>query len=328
MFSANQFSGPVFVVGMPRSGTKLLRGLLNAHSKIGIPLNETEFLPYLDRHWPQFGDLSRRDRFESFYKWITATFYFQNRLKEHGEKIELSTWYLMCKDDFSLPNVFEQLIRHDANVDEGGVWGDKSPSYLGYLPVIKRLYPDAKIIHIIRDVRDYVLSMEKAFGKDRKRAAQRWVDTIYKAKNDMDSFQRDVLEVQYEDLLQDPSNVLREVCGFIGLSYEESMIHLEKSTENLGDTVGEIGIIAGNFGKYQHKMTDVERIEIERIAKDLLLELNYTCEYIGQVQRISSSQMFRLQCRDALNLIAKDARRNGWLYTIRSRVGHFVALRM
>ena len=52
------FEGPLFLVGMPRSGTKLLRALLNRHPNISIMTNETEFLPYLVSHWESFGDLS------------------------------------------------------------------------------------------------------------------------------------------------------------------------------------------------------------------------------------------------------------------------------
>ena len=50
------FDGPLFLVGMPRSGTKLLRGLLNEHSQIGIPLNETEFLLFERRCVPERGN--------------------------------------------------------------------------------------------------------------------------------------------------------------------------------------------------------------------------------------------------------------------------------
>jgi len=323
----DQFSGPIFVVGMPRSGTKLLRGLLNSHSRVGIPLNETEFLPYLERHWPQFGDLSRRDRFEAFYRWITGTFYFQNRLREHGKRIDLAMWYLACQDDFSLPNVFEQLIRHDAAVPSEGIWGDKSPSYLAHIEILKRVYPRAKIIHIVRDVRDYVLSMEKAFGKDRRRAAQRWVNTIRQAQRAAQSFAKDVHELQYEALLDNPREELEEICSFLGVVFEEQMLKLSRAPENLGDTAGETEIVAGNYGKYIEQMSEAERIEIEKIAAAMLQKLNYSCSYQGPVVALSKAELRRLQLRDAYCLIKKDSQRNGWVNTIRSRVGHFIKLR-
>ena len=72
------------------------------------------------------------------------------------------------------------LIRHDANVPEGGIWGDKSPSHLHHIESIRAIYPSTKFIHLIRDARDYVL-----FGKGFERkaaAAQRWNDAILLAK--------------------------------------------------------------------------------------------------------------------------------------------------
>ena len=69
----SEFQGPLFVVGMPRSGTKLLRGLLNEHSRIGIPLNETEFLPHWLRSWTERGDLSEPAAFERFYAEVGKT---------------------------------------------------------------------------------------------------------------------------------------------------------------------------------------------------------------------------------------------------------------
>ena len=62
------FKGPLFIVGIPRSGTKLLRGLLDEHPMIGIPPIEIEFLPYWEKRWRDFGDLSDPYMFSKFYK--------------------------------------------------------------------------------------------------------------------------------------------------------------------------------------------------------------------------------------------------------------------
>ena len=71
-----QFTGPLFIVGLPRSGTKLLRSLLNNHPEIGIPGAESQFLPYLYRRWAQFGDLSDSAKFHNFYAYATKLPYF------------------------------------------------------------------------------------------------------------------------------------------------------------------------------------------------------------------------------------------------------------
>ena len=104
-------------------------------------------------------------RLWSFINDLETPFTFRNRLTEHGEQIRPDVWYNRCDGDFSIANVFEQLIRHDANVPDGAIWGDKSPSYLHHIESIRAIYPTAKFIHLIRDARDYVLSLEKHLAK-------------------------------------------------------------------------------------------------------------------------------------------------------------------
>ena len=58
----------VFIIGIPRSGTTLLRNLLNRHPAIRLLTNETQFLPYWVSRWNEFGDLSNPEDFLSFYR--------------------------------------------------------------------------------------------------------------------------------------------------------------------------------------------------------------------------------------------------------------------
>src|SRR4051794_28172751 len=77
----NNFQGPIFVVGMPRSGTKLLRDLLNQHSRISIPEVETHFLPlFIKKYGKDFNFNSDRkeELFNDFYK--TPFFYLITKL--------------------------------------------------------------------------------------------------------------------------------------------------------------------------------------------------------------------------------------------------------
>ena len=108
------FLSPVFIIGMPRSGTKLLRELLNSHSRIEIPSGETEFLPYWVSNWSKYGDLSNFQTFRQFYETIIALPYFIY-MKEQSTLIDCEQWYRNCQN-FSTAGVFEALIRHDAGI--------------------------------------------------------------------------------------------------------------------------------------------------------------------------------------------------------------------
>ena len=313
------FHGPLFLVGMPRSGTKLLRGLLNEHSQIGIPLNETEFLPRWLRDWASFGDLSDRAVFDRFFADVSGSVYFVNRLEEHGSRIDPAVWHGACRD-YTAPAVFEALIRHDAAVS-AGVWGDKSPGYLPHIALLKTSFPSARFIHIVRDVRDYCLSMEKAFGKSATRASQRWADRILAARDQATAFPSDYMEVRYEDLVVHPEPALRRLCRFLGLSFEPGMLELSRATENIGDARGEKRIVA-NIDKWRATMPARRRRRIERIAGDTLDALGYPVSETAR-RRVTAPEMLALQAYDGAQLIRREADQRGWAAAIRFRLRLF-----
>ena len=120
--------------------------------------------------------------------------------------------------------------------------------------------PDGRVVHIVRDVRDYCLSIHQAWRKDMLRAAQRWVDRIDAVVSE------EVLQVRYEDLLENPEGELRRVCDCLDLEFEPGMVELEHSVENLGDARGKIGIQSGNRSKYLESMDPKLRERIEALA--------------------------------------------------------------
>ncbi|MEM9451348.1 MAG: sulfotransferase, partial [Cyanobacteria bacterium P01_E01_bin.6] len=297
---------PLFLVGMPRSGTKLLRGLLTSHSKIGIPPVETEFLPYLVDQWSRYGDLSERRNFHAFYNEITKLPYFLF-IQRRGTIIPEDVWYEWCHGDFSVARVFEVLVRHKVEMLNGDevIWGDKSPSYISHLPLLLKLYPNAHFIHIVRDVRDYALSLRKAWGKSPVRAAQRWVDGIEQVRHDVASFPEHYLEVRYEDLLQQPDAIIQCCCEFLGVEYEEEIFDKagHNLKENRGDAKGYTTIKADNAYKYKKNMSPALQRIIEKIASHTLQTYGYetTCE--NPPTRVSPFMMSTYQFLDGVNLV-------------------------
>lgn len=319
------FAGPLFLVGMPRSGTKLLRELLNRHPRIAIPPAETEFLPYLVRCIERFGDLSDFSRFERFHKHIGGSSYFQYR-QDYGPPLSARAWYAKCRD-FTAAGIFEALVRIDveAPVDSDIVWGDKSPSYIDDLTLISRLYPSAKFIHLIRDVRGYCLSINAAWSKNMLRASQRWVDDVERARDVGRTLGATTYtELRYEDLLRDPTNALLRLCDFLGVEFDASMTLLERPTENLGNAKGEARIVADNFGEYRKRMPRGVLIEIEAIAGETLLACGY--ELAAPVQprrRMPEWRMRAAQLRDGWNLLQSKRDRFGWLANVKHSLRYF-----
>ena len=305
------FAGPLFLVGMPRSGTKLLRALLARHSRIALPDIETEFLPWLAHRFERFGDLRDPARFDALYAELSRHSYFRYR-RMQGALIDARRWHAACAE-FSAAGVFEALVRLEAGAPPGSgrIWGDKSPSYIDDLVLLKQLYPAAKVVHIVRDVRDYCLSIRKAWGKDMLRAAQRWADGVRKARADGVTLGGDYLELRYEDLLARTEAELRRVCAFLELEFEPAMLELTGSTENLGDARGAQRVVAGNHGKFRRAMPERTLARVEEIAGALLLECGYELALPPRPpRRLSRLEMRLAQLRDAWHLARAD--HNGW----------------
>lgn len=315
----NVGQAPIFLIGMPRSGTKLLRSLLNRHSRINLLTVETEFLPEWASNWRRFGDLADWKAFQRFHGSVTRYPYFQY-MRKRGTVIDARTWYEGCRS-FDVAGVFEALARHDAPAPYGTdiLWGDKSPSYIRHVPLLMELFPRAKIIHIVRDVRDYCVSIRKAWGKSVLRAAQRWSQDIEKLWRDVEPFRVDFLEINYEALITDTEKVMREVCGFLALEFEPGMVQLDAPSENLGDTRGVSGIVRENAGKHWGRLSLQERNRIEGLAYSTLKRLGYPVTVSRPAPPLSNMVMKYYQVRDAMSLMRFDLKERGLVDAIRFR---------
>lgn len=319
--STSGFTGPLFIVGMPRSGTKLLRDLLNRHPYIAIINNETDFLPYWFKHWPEYGDLSIYNNFYKFYKKMLKIPFFTVR-KMQGRMINAEYWYDRCRS-YDPAGVFEAFARYETQADIGLkiIWGDKTPGYLKRIGILKSIFPDAKFIHILRDVRDYCLSSNKAWNKNMIRSAQRWVDDIKSAKEENIN-SNDYIEIRYEDLLDDPEYRLREVCKFLGIDFNPDMLLLTKASEDIGDAKGKRNILKNNQGKYKDQMSSKLQNKIEEISAPLLQELGYPVNNTShEFKRVSDFKMTYYKMLDGLNILRSNIKRRGHagiLRTLRS----------
>lgn len=297
-----EFAGPIFVVGMPRSGTKLLRDLLNNHSQIGMTPNESHFIPYYREHIRKFGDLGVFENFQRFYREFSRSVFFQRVTADHPF-IDAQKWHDAVRD-WSYAGVVEAFYRLYAESLGKRIWGDKTPYYHLHMPLLKSLFPSARFVHIIRDARDYCLSLNKSWKKNIYRSVQRWNDTILKARKDAETLPPDAyLEVRYEALVDQPQETLAEICNFLGVDFEPAMVMLKKRTENLGDARDIVGIVGQNYGKWRQRLGVKEIAKIEQICTPLLTDLGYAVTYAGEPKRLSGPQMFFYKIADTLNLV-------------------------
>ena len=210
--------GPIFVVGVPRSGTTLAKACLNRHSRIHM-LGETRFFltPYSFRNvYPSFSswiDIAVTQCFSGIDPSLTS--YRATPAPTYRQKFNLA--------DQSSPGAVFYALLEGAAADAGkDIGGEKSPLHFFALQSILREYPGARVVFVLRDyraVRDSVNQRKNFALKDADLIA------LYRLQQGVLARYADrVLAIQYVDLCNRPEPVLREVCNFIGVPFEAAML--------------------------------------------------------------------------------------------------------
>jgi hypothetical protein len=214
-------SPPLIVLGVGRSGTTLLRVMLDRSSQIAIPYESFFVSPLAHRHGrrPKLDDfLDDLGRFYQLYEWGIAPEDVRPRLREGMTTGE------------AIAAVFEVYAEHE----EKPRWGDKTPLYMQHLPLLERLFPDALWVHLVRDGRDAALSFLElpegfsgktwALPRTAAQFAARWRTEIRAARRLGTHVGGRYLELRYEDLVVEPERELRRVCEHASLAWEPAML--------------------------------------------------------------------------------------------------------
>lgn len=217
---------PVFVVGSSRSGTTMLRLMLNRHSRIHIP-NETWFLADLMNQFPAQTVLARGQA-EAAVVLITEHW----RWREWGIADERLREAVAAIERPTLADVVDAMFR----LDSGGKarWGDKTPGYLVEIGRLHRLFPSAKFVHIVRDGRDVCVSLRKTgwHGDSTWPIARYWNEHLLAGRRQGRALGNGLyLEVAYRDLVLETERTLRQVCGFLGEEFEPGMLAFHESVD-------------------------------------------------------------------------------------------------
>ncbi len=110
-------------------------------------------------------------------------------------------------------------------------WGDKRPGYYQYIPGLLRMFPDAQIVHLIRDGRDCVASLQTMpwFKRDIYAAICTWIEAIDSGRRAARHLPPDAyFELRYEELVADPQARLAQLCDFLGEEYDPAMAEPHK----------------------------------------------------------------------------------------------------
>ncbi len=217
-----------FVVGVGRSGTTLLRMMLDAHPELAIP-PETHFAnPFIQA--------SGRLSFNAKAATATIVNDQRRRWKDFGlDEAELLAT-MQAVQPFNTTDALRAFYLLYAAKQGKPRWGDKTPDYVRKMKKLQKTLPEAHFIHVIRDGRDAGLSQNARIakrGKDPippKEMARRWRKKILKSQDDATEVEH-YIEVRYEDLIADTEAVLHRVCEHIELEFDPAMLRYHERAE-------------------------------------------------------------------------------------------------
>jgi hypothetical protein len=202
---------PIFVLGTGRSGTTLLRFMLCAHPRIYIT-HEASFYVWeslYPRHAP------RREFLEYYFQ--TGSFRW----------LRLDPGRVLAGLPDPLPpervrDAFAAVMREKA-ADYGRVrFGDKTPAHAGWLKRIFRDFPDARVVHIVRDPRGTSLSLSRMPWGSRSR----WWNAAYCELEwrEVQKWRDRMLHIRLEDLLADPRQTMGRVLDYVGEPWDDAVL--------------------------------------------------------------------------------------------------------
>jgi hypothetical protein len=278
----NNSNRPIYIVSSPRSGSTLLRLLLNAHSTIAFP-PPTFLWPFIYPFLYTYGDLANEKN---------LILLIEDILKLQKNKpwpVEINTEKVLSRlKKRGFLGVYSALMEFWCELHGKVRWGEKTPRNSFYIRDILEHLPEAQFIHIIRDGRDVAVDWIENLDwpKNIYCTALQWRDFVkailaWRQKLTSDQY----LEVYYEELVANPAETLQKICVFLKVEYEPEMMeyYCTQETEKWATSAFchrhvSRPITTDFVGIYKNRLEVDDRRLLAAIIGKELKELGYSVE--------------------------------------------------
>ncbi len=209
-------SRPFFIIGCGRSGTTLLRTILNRHPDISIPLESLFIIDYLK---------------------ASASYDISTLIPMLVREPEILEWGIHPQaEDFkecrTISEVIDELHQIYLRAKGKKRWGQKTPRFVRETALLLNHFPDAKFIHVVRDPRAVVNSLihSDVHHSNAYHASLRWRMDIKKGLELEDKHPQNVIRVHYEEMVRNTEHTLRQLLEFLGHTYDPAILQKDESS--------------------------------------------------------------------------------------------------
>lgn len=281
---------PIFLAGSQRSGTTLLYAIIGSHPDIALT-RRTNFWEFF---YKRFGDLSDP---ENAARCLAA-------MKRYERLADLEPDWASYFEEFwsgerTYARLFGLLEQQHARRLGKRRWGDKSHNLERHAKAVFECYPNARMIHIIRDPRDRYVSARKAERVGRGGAAAgtaAWLWSVHLAKRNLRRYPKQYKVVQFESLVASPEETARQLCEFIEEEYSPEMLTLKGAAEfsekggNSSFQSHRAGAISRSpVGRYRKFLEPRELAVMQALARREMCDFDYEVEPVN----LSGAELLR-----------------------------------
>jgi hypothetical protein len=258
---------PIFLIGAERSGTTLLRLMLNQHPEIAWCV---EFEYAVD----QMSEQGHLPAMKDYHEWLETHRIFQ----ACNFKIDPSLDY---------PQLVKSFLSQQSSRTHKKIVGATVHRYFDRLLLI---WPNARFIHIVRDARDVARScVGMGWAGNVWAGVERWIEAEQlwaRTQQTVPVEQR--LEITYESLIAEPVKTLQQVCGFINVPYDEQMLKYPEST-SYGFPNPRL------IEQWKLKLTEREIQLVEARTAEMLVERGYELSHLPKLDTAAIETKLKLE---------------------------------
>lgn len=281
---------PILLLSSERSGSNLLRVMMDVHGKVSAPASAQvikTLLPLISLYG-SFGEKAAQVMAEDMIRILET---------------QLGSWVMPPKVEEILeliegaPTFGKVLMALYATVSKAQGKSEifiKDNGIIPHASALATLYPKARFVYLVRDPRDVALSWKRSSGHPGgvRDAAKMWAKEQNQAMQFLaiqEASSNPVTVIRYEDLVTRPEEVMREALEELGLDFEERMLSFYEREEAQRAAATMSGwanlkepLLANNCGKYKEGLSGKEIESVEKIAGIPMKQLGYL---EGEVKR-------------------------------------------
>lgn len=333
----------IFITGSSRSGTTLMARILGRHDRV-YALPELHFFEQL---WDPGGSTAAEEPHLIDVVARLLAVAEGGYLHPHDPATHRAEAHALVDGDQggaalpTVPEAYFKVLHQQAEKNGASIPCEHTPQNVFYVRQILDASPDARIIAMVRDPRDVVLSQRAKWrrwhlsdGVFPRREALRsalayhpinvailWRGAVRALQRDQDDPR--VLTVRYEDLVGDAVTVTKRICEFLGLSWSEGLLAVQRGgSSKVRDEPGATGVV-GDRASAWRRASSRERADVaicQWLCRRQMASFDYRPEPVKSARLQIAVQLVTWPPRSLLGLLMNLTRIGSPLRAIRVRL--------